>query len=320
MTCSSACSAIDERNNPRRVEDSASAREQTFFACLGYHCCMAALRIGLKLAPQHTTIADLRRVWQIADEAGFDTCWTFDHFASIGGAGPTGDVFEGWTHLAAMAEGTKRVRIGCMVTGNTYRHPGVLAKMATTVDHISGGRLEFGLGAAWAEVEHTMLALEFGTAGDRLDRLEEACQILLALWTKPSTTFEGRHYRLVDAVSNPKPVQRPHPPLWIGGSGRKRTLRITAQYANAWNGDGRPEEFADLCAVLDRHCAEVGRDPKEILRSVQVRPRDDDELLSLAEQYARLGVGEVIIMLLTDQPLVRAEELARLLPRLHSIG
>ncbi len=281
---------------------------------------MASLRIGLKLSPQRTTIADLRRVWQIADEAGFDTCWTFDHFASIGGPDPTADVFEGWTHLAAMAEGTKRVRIGCMVTGNTYRHPGVLAKMATTVDHISGGRLEFGLGAAWAEIEHTMLGLEFGTAGDRLDRLDEACQIILSLWTKPSTTFEGGHYRLIDAVSNPKPVQQPHPPLWIGGSGRRRTLRITAEYADAWNGGGSPEEMADLSQVLDRHCADVGRDPAEILRTVQLWPRADEELLSLTEQYARLGVGEVIIILPADRPLARADEMTRLLPRLRNIG
>ena len=281
---------------------------------------MAALRIGLKLAPQHTTIADLRGVWQIADEAGFDTCWTFDHFASIGSADPSGDVFEAWTHLAAMAEGTKRVRVGCMVTGNTYRHPGVLAKMAATVDHLSNGRLEFGLGAAWAQVEHTMLGLEFGTARDRLDRLEEACQIILALWTKPTTTFEGRHYRLVEALSNPKPVQEPHPPLWIGGSGRRRTLRIVARFANAWNGSGSPEEMADLCHVLDRHCADVGRDPTEILRTVQVRPGDLAELPALAEAYARQGVGEVIVMLPSNQPLARAEQVAQLLPRLHSIA
>src|SRR5690606_24867681 len=133
-------------------------------------------------------------------EAGFDSCWTFDHFASIGSDDHTGDVFEGWALLAAMAEGTKRVRIGCMVTGNTYRHPGVLAKLATTVDHLSGGRLDFGLGAAWAEVEHTMLGLEFGTIRDRMDRFAEALTIIRSLWTQPTTTFAGTHYRLTDAV------------------------------------------------------------------------------------------------------------------------
>ena len=137
------------------------------------------LRVGLKLSGQGTTAEELRAVWQVADAGGFDHCWNFDHFAALGGD-PELDVFEAWTMLGAMAEATARVRIGCMVTGNTYRHPGVLAKMAVTVDHLSGGRLEFGLGAAWAELEHTMLGLEFGTAGQRIARLEEACRVIKA--------------------------------------------------------------------------------------------------------------------------------------------
>src|SRR5919206_2392447 len=144
---------------------------------------MHPLRIGLKLAPQLTTVEELRAVWRLADEAGFDHVWNFDHFAAIGGD-PVGDVLEGWTLLGAMAAATQRVRIGCMVTGNTYRHPGVLAKMAVTVDHLSGGRLEFGLGAAWAEIEHTMLGLEFGTVGQRIRRLGEACRVVKALWAE----------------------------------------------------------------------------------------------------------------------------------------
>src|SRR5690606_3728938 len=135
------------------------------------------------------------------------------------------DVFEAWTQLATLAEATERVRVGCMVTGNTYRHPGVVAKMAATVDHFSGGRLEFGFGAGWAEREHTMLGLHFGTVGERADRFDEACQVVKALWTQPTASFAGEHYTLTDAVSYPKPLQRPHPPIWIGGRGRKRTLR-----------------------------------------------------------------------------------------------
>src|SRR5690606_1518210 len=115
-------------------------------------------------------------------------------------------IFEAWTLLGAMAEATARVRIGCMVTGNTYRHPAVLAKMAVTVDHLSGGRLEFGIGAGWAENEHTMLGLEFGTVGDRMDRLDEACHIIRSLWTERRTTFHGRHYDITDAVAEPRPV------------------------------------------------------------------------------------------------------------------
>ena len=179
--------------------------------------------------------------------------------------------------LAAMAQLTTRTRIGCAVVGNTYRHPAVLAKMAVTVDHLSGGRLEFGIGAGWAQNEHTMLGLEFGTRNDRADRLEESVQIIRSLWTQPRTTFEGRHYRLQDAVAEPKPIQQPYPPIWIGGSGPKRTLRITARYADVWNAaGGSPQEVAESSAILDRHCADVGRDPSQIRRSVQFRVGDQD--------------------------------------------
>lgn len=282
----------------------------------------AGLRIGIKLAPQHTTIDELRGVWQLADEAGFDSCWNFDHFASIGSDDPSGDVFEGWTLLAAMAEGTKRIRIGCMVTGVTYRHPAVLAKMAVTVDHLSGGRLDFGIGAAWAEVEHTMLDIDLGSVRARLDRFEEACQVIRSLWTEPTTTFHGEYYHLTDALANPKPVQQPGPPLWIGGSGRKRTLRITAKYADAWNAaGGSVEEMADLCGVLDQHCADVGRDPAEIRRTVQIRVGDElDALVKSAEEYAGIGIGEVIFVVRGDDAVGQVEKVAGLLPRLRSIG
>src|SRR5947209_19582458 len=187
------------------------------------------LRIGLKNSGQATTIEALRDVWRIAEEGGFDHVWDFDHLASIGPDGSQRSVYEGWTLLAAIAASTQRVRFGCMVTGNTYRHPAELAKMAVTVDHLSGGRLEFGIGAAWAENEHTMLGLPFGTAGDRADRLEEALQIITSLWTEPRTSFDGKPYQLQNAVAEPEPVQSPHPPIWIGGSGRQRTLRLAAQ-------------------------------------------------------------------------------------------
>src|SRR5262245_44280614 len=161
------------------------------------------MRIGLKLAPQFTTVEELRAVWRTADEAGFDHCWNFDHFASIGARGNLGDVLEGWTLLGAMAEATGRVRIGCMVTGNTYRHPGVLAKMAVTVDHLSGGRLEFGLGAAWADLEHTMLGLPFYTVGRRIRAMNEALHVCKLLWTRDEASFDGRYYQLTDATHNP---------------------------------------------------------------------------------------------------------------------
>ncbi|TDE02197.1 LLM class F420-dependent oxidoreductase [Jiangella asiatica] len=278
------------------------------------------MRYGLKLS-QRAPIDEYREVWRIADDAGFDHCWNMDHFATLGDD-PTGDIFDAWTLLAAMAEATSRTRIGCMVTGNTYRHPGVLAKIATTVDHLSGGRLEFGIGAAWAEIEHVMLGLPFGTVGDRLDRLDEACQLIRSLWTQPHTTFEGRHYQLRDAIAEPKPVQRPHPPIWIGGSGRKRTLRIAAQYADVWNASGAsPEEMAELSAVLDQHCADLGRDPATIRRTVQVRlPQPASDVLPLVERYARAGVDDIILITYAGTSRAEAEQAADLLPRLRDIG
>ena len=279
------------------------------------------MKYGLKLT-QHVPIDTFRTVWRIADDSGFDHCWNMDHFATLGDDG-TGPIYDAWTMLAAMAEVTTNVRIGCMVTGNTYRHPGVLAKQAVTVDHLSGGRLEFGLGSAWAEREHTMLGLEFGTAGQRLDRLEEACQVIRSLWTEAETSHTGTHYRLDGAVSEPKPVQQPYPPIWIGGSGRKRTLRITAEYADAWNAaGGSPEEVAELSGVLDRHCADVGRDPAEIRRTIQLRIADesDDELLSRIETYAAVGITEVILIVRPTSAIPDAERLGTLLSRLRSIG
>lgn len=275
---------------------------------------------GLKLS-QMATVDEYRAVWRIADDEGFDHCWNMDHFASLG-SDPTGDIFEAWTLLAAMAETTTRTRIGCMVTGNTYRHPGVLAKMAVTVDQISGGRLEFGLGAAWAENEHEMLGLEFGAVGERLDRLEEACQIITSLWTAPKTTFLGSHYRIEDAIAEPKPLQQPYPPIWIGGSGRKRTLRIVAQYADVWNmAGGTPAELAELSQVLDRHCSDVGRDPAEIRRTVQVRlPAQPADILPLTEEYARVGADDIILILMGGTAENQARQAATLLPQLRDIA
>jgi F420-dependent oxidoreductase-like protein len=279
---------------------------------------MTSLRYGLKLS-QNATIEQYRAVWRIADEAGFDHCWCMDHFATLGGR-DDGPIFEAWTLLAAMAATTSRTRIGCAVTGNTYRHPAVLAKAAVTVDHLSGGRLEFGIGAGWAENEHTMLGLPFGTAGDRADRLEEACQVIRSLWTQARASFAGQHYQLTGAVAEPKPVQQPHPPIWIGGAGRRRTLRIAAQHASVWNAPGgSPEEVAELSGVLDRHCADIGRDPSEIRRSVQVRlPATPDELLALAAAYAAVGVTDLLLILHAADPVAQAGQAGELLPRLRA--
>jgi F420-dependent oxidoreductase-like protein len=277
------------------------------------------IRVGLKLSQHMVTIEHERAAWRLADEAGFDHVWVFDHFNPIGGNPLDGDIYEGWSLLAAMAEATSRVRVGNMVTGNTYRHPGVLAKIATTVDHLSGGRLEFGIGAGWAEVEHRMLGLDFPGTGDRLRRLAEALQVIKKLWTEERSDFEGRYYRLTGAVQNPKPYQRPHPPIWIGGGGEQRTLRIVAEHADVWNfSDGPIDVARHKVEVLERHCADVGRDPAEIRRSVQLRFSGENlhSLLRDLEAFVQAGFTELVVIVTEPSSLAKSETVAReVLPR-----
>ncbi len=282
----------------------------------------APLRFGLKLSGQDTTIDELRAVWHIADEARFDHLWDFDHLASIGAGGPDRPVFEGWSLLAAMAQATRHVRLGAMVTGNTYRHPALLAKIAVTVDHLSAGRLEFGIGAAWAEVEHQMLGIE--GLDHRVGRLSESLQIVKSLWTEDRTTFDGRYYRLVDAIANPKPIQKPHPPIWIGAGG-DRTMRLVARYADVWNPSGRAsgEHFSEFSGRLDENCAAIGRDPSSIRRSAQYpwNGMDRGELLEVAGRHLDKGCTEQIIVLAAGNAATVAERAAEALPdlrRLHS--
>jgi alkanesulfonate monooxygenase SsuD/methylene tetrahydromethanopterin reductase-like flavin-dependent oxidoreductase (luciferase family) len=208
-----------------------------------------------------------------------------------------------------------------MVAGNTYRHPGVLAKMAVTVDHLSDGRLEFGLGAAWAEIEHTMFDLEFGTAGQRIARMEEACRAIKLLWAEERTSFDGEHYRLVDAIANPKPVQRSGPPIWIGGSGERKTLGVVAEHADVWNlASGEVEEGVRLSGVLDEHCAAVGRDPVEIRRSVQLFYTGDVEaLLEQAGGFAANGFRDLIVGARGGTAEADATAIGEALPRLRNL-
>lgn len=277
------------------------------------------LRFGLKLS-QNATIEEYRQLWQLTEDAGFDHAWVMDHFASVGDA-VDDDIFEAWTMQAAMAVATSRVRIGCMVTGNTYRHPAELAKMAVTVDHLSGGRLEFGFGAGWNVYEHESMGLELGAPGERLDRFEEAVRIVKSLWANERTTHAGDHYAITDLAAEPKPVQRPVP-FWIGGSGRRRTLRIVAEHADVWNWTGtEPEEFSELNGVLDEHCAAVGRDPAQIRRSVQLRlPDGEDACLERVADIVRRGASEIILIARTPEPVADGERLAGLLPRLRDLG
>jgi F420-dependent oxidoreductase-like protein len=226
--------------------------------------------ISAKLAPVFP-YEELETFWRAADECGFHAVWNYDHFYGIGG-GLTGveqDTLEGWTTLAAMATIVKRARIGCMVTGITYRHPAVLANMAVTVDHISGGRLDFGIGAAWHEDEHRAYGIPFPSALERVEMLEESVQLIKALWTDERTTFEGKHYRITDALCNPKPLQR-HPPIVIGGT-RPKIMRVIARHADEWNGIAFDiDVWRESSARLDEACVEVGRDPSTLRRGAQL--------------------------------------------------
>jgi F420-dependent oxidoreductase-like protein len=278
------------------------------------------LRFGLKNSGQDTTIEDLRAVWRIAEEAGFDHVWVFDHLASIGAGGPDRPIYEGWTLQAAMAEATKRVRIGCLVTGNTYRNPALLAKEAVTVDHLSGGRLEFGIGAAWAEIEHEMYGFE--GLDHRVGRLSESLRIIKSLFTEERTTFEGRYYHFKDAIANPKPIQKPHPPFWIGASG-PTTLRLVARYGDVWNiSGGGPDQVKELIPIFEEACAGVGRNPTEIRRSIQFGwdGKDRSELLELSARLLELGVTEQVLYLRGQDPVALAEKIAESLPELRKLG
>lgn len=256
------------------------------------------LRIGIKLS-QDAPIESYRRIWQIADEARFDHCWAFDHLATIGTIGDDRPVFDGWQLLAAMAVATEHVRMGLLVTGITYRNPALLAKLATTVDHLSGGRLEFGVGAAWAANEHEMYGI--GGLDHRVGLLSEGLQVVKALWTRERTDFDGRYYRMRNAVANPKPVQRPHPPIWIG-SGGPATLRLTARHADVWNASGAAgrdlESALAASRQLDAACEAIGRDPGEIRRSLHVPAGDDPaEMAERIQAYHEAGFTELVVIL-----------------------
>src|SRR5208283_1088442 len=202
-----------------------------------------------------------------AGDTGWDGIWVADHFM------PNGERsllprLEAWTTIAAIAARVDRVRVGVLVSGNTYRHPAVLAKMAATVDQLCAGRLVLGLGAGWQVNEHEAYGIELPGVGERMARLDEACQVIRLLHSEDRANFEGRYYRLVDAPCEPKPVQRPLP-LLIGGGGEKATMRIAARYADEWNCWGLPDLMAHKAGVLERHCLEIGRDPASIGRSAQ---------------------------------------------------
>ena len=222
------------------------------------------IRFGVQIVPQHTEWHELVAAWKAVDESGYDTAWTFDHFFPILVGEPSGRCFEGWIGLTALAMQTKRVEAGILVTGNTYRHPAVLAKMAATLDHAINGRSILGIGAAWFEQEHKAYGIPFYTTAERIRRLDEALQVIKSLYTQRQTTFEGRYYQMKDAFCEPKPLRKPYPPIMIGGAGEKMTLKVVAKHADMWNTFGPPAEFRHKLDVLRGHCADVGRKMDDI--------------------------------------------------------
>ena len=259
---------------------------------------------------------DVLELCQHAEATGWDGIWYADHF--MPNAEDTSAPWpEAWTTLSAIGARTERVRIGTLVSGNTYRHPAVLAKMAATLDHITNGRVVLGLGSGWQENEHTQYGLPFYTVNERLRRLDEACQVIQMLYNHAKSDFDGEFYQLQSASLEPKPVQQPLP-LLIGGGGEKVTLKITARYANEWNVWGDPAILRHKMAILDEHCAAIGRDPAEIQRSaVALLFMSDDnaflenmrnttmaqpsiigtptEVRDVIAQYEEAGVNEIIV-------------------------
>jgi probable F420-dependent oxidoreductase len=239
---------------------------------------MARFRVGVQFQPQATTMDALRAGWRAADALGVDTIWTWDHFYPLHGD-PEAAHFEGWTLLAAMACDTSRARFGMLVTCNSYRNPDLLADMARTTDHVSGGRLILGLGAGWFERDYEAYGYRFGEARDRLRDLAEALPRIEA--------------RL--AALNPPPLGPL--PILIGGGGEQVTLRLVAKHASMWNGFGPPETFARKSGILDGHCADIGRDPKEIERTVLM---DTDEV-GRVDEYLEAGAEHLIVGVHTSE-------------------
>lgn len=273
--------------------------------------------------------ADIRSACVHAGETGWDGIWVADHFMPFMGddGGPT---HEAWTILGALAEAVPRVRLGTLVSGNTYRHPAVLAKMAATLDNISNGRAVLGIGAGWQENEHVAYGMEYFTVKGRLDRLEEAAELITLLLRNERSDFNGSHYTLASAPLSPRPVQQ-RLPVMIGGGGEQRTLRITARFADEWNVWGTPEVLAHKNSVIDQHCSDVGRDPAEIQRSAvalvfisddeaELAPMRDinlgrptvigtpGEVIETMGQFDEAGVHEFIVPDFTMGPLARRIE------------
>jgi alkanesulfonate monooxygenase SsuD/methylene tetrahydromethanopterin reductase-like flavin-dependent oxidoreductase (luciferase family) len=263
---------------------------------------LSGVRFGI-VTDQNLPWSTLVERWRMFEALGFDSAWDCDHF--IQPSRPTGPYFEAWTLLAALAAVTERIRIGVLVSCNTFRHPSLLAKEALTVDHVSNGRLELGLGAGWYEPEHPMFGIDMPPPVELVGRYREAVELVDALLRNDITSYAGHFYQVREAPMRPRPIQQPRPPLMLAAHKRKM-LRIVAEYADTWNSFGTVDEMRARNAILDEHCAEIGRDPRTIVRSLYgwaaMMPHDPWESLDafqdMVGRYAEAGVNEFLI----DQP------------------
>lgn len=251
------------------------------------------MRFGLDVAQQRMSWDEVVSRVQLAEALGFDGAWGFDHFRPMYGEG-VGETFDGMTTLAALAGATSRIRLGLLVAGATYRHPSVFASQAMTIDHASHGRLELSLGAAWYEDEHRQLGIPFPPTGERFDLLEDSLEILHRLFTGDVVSYDGKVVSLADAQLWPRPVQSPHPPIWIGGSGPKRTLPLVARYADVWHSWGSPDALAGANARIDELAAEAGRDPAAIMRAGSLSLDDLDTAKRHTEKFVEAGYGYLV--------------------------
>ncbi len=247
------------------------------------------MQFGLDIAQQRMPWSEIVGRARFAEALGFTGVWGFDHFQPMYGEGP-GECFEGQTTLAALTGVTERVRLGLLVAGMTYRHPSIFAAEAITIDHASGGRLELAYGAAWFDKEHTELGIAFPELRDRIDAFEEALQIVRGLLTTDGFTFEGRHFSVTDATLQPRPVQQPTPPIWVGAFGERRMLPIVARHADVWHCAGPPSVLAAKAKVLDELCERQGRDPASVRRAASLSLEGEpDSIRRAIDAFADAG-------------------------------
>ena len=251
------------------------------------------MRFGLDVAQQRMPWDELVRRVRLAEDLSFDGMWGFDHFQPMYGEGP-GETFEGMTTLAALAGVTSRIRLGLLVTGVTYRHPSVLAAQAVTIDHASHGRLDLALGAAWFDKEHRELGIPFPPTGERFDLLEDTLEIVTRLFTGEVVSYQGARVSLQDASLRPVPVQQPHPPIWIGGTGPTRTLPLAARFADVWHAFGTPNSLREANARLDTLAEEAGRDPASIMRAGSLSLDDLETAKRHAAKWRDAGYGYLV--------------------------